>query len=51
MSEKWKLYEIKDNKLKRKNRTCARCGDGVFLAEHGNRYACGRCGYTVWKGK
>ncbi len=40
------LYEIKDGKLVRKRRTCPKCGDGVFLAEHKDRSSCGRCGYT-----
>ncbi|HEX55348.1 MAG: 30S ribosomal protein S27ae [Candidatus Altiarchaeales archaeon] len=46
MSKKWELYEIKGNKLIRKNRSCPKCGDGVFLARHGDRLSCGRCGYT-----
>jgi len=33
-------------KLERKRKTCPRCGAGVFLAEHKDRYACGKCGYT-----
>ena len=32
-----------------KNKTCPKCGPGVFLAEHGNRSACGKCGYTEFK--
>jgi len=38
-------------KLKRKRRTCPRCGAGVFLAEHEDRYSCGKCGYTEFKKK
>ncbi len=45
-SKKWQLYEIKDGKLVRKNPYCPKCGPGVFLARHGNRLSCGRCGYT-----
>ena len=26
-------------------------GDGVFMADHGDRYACGKCGYTEMKNK
>ncbi|MCZ7405861.1 MAG: 30S ribosomal protein S27ae, partial [Candidatus Methanoperedens sp.] len=26
-----------------------RCGPGVFLGEHKNRLACGKCGYTEFK--
>ncbi|NQE05843.1 30S ribosomal protein S27ae [ANME-1 cluster archaeon GoMg1] len=51
-----KFYEVVEEKgkgkakggwkLKRKRKTCPRCGAGVFLAEHKDRYACGKCGYT-----
>ncbi|MFC6730975.1 MULTISPECIES: 30S ribosomal protein S27ae [unclassified Haladaptatus] len=27
---------------------CPECGD-AFLAEHSDRFHCGRCGYTEWK--
>ncbi|TMT87676.1 30S ribosomal protein S27ae [Haloterrigena sp. H1] len=27
---------------------CPRCGD-VFLADHGDRKHCGKCGYTEWE--
>jgi len=32
-----------------KRRYCPRCGAGVVLAEHEDRAACGRCGYTEFK--
>jgi small subunit ribosomal protein S27Ae len=51
MSTKWKLYEVKGDKLVRKNKTCPKCGDGVFLANHGDRLSCGTCGYTETKKK
>ena len=38
----WKVY--KDGKAK--NRTCPKCGAGVFMAAHKDRATCGRCGYT-----
>lgn len=34
---------------KAKNKTCPKCGPGVFLAEHNNRSSCGKCGYTEFK--
>jgi small subunit ribosomal protein S27Ae len=49
MAEKWKLYETKDDKLERTHQFCPRCGEGIFMAEHKDRLACGACGYTVWK--
>ncbi|MBW3014596.1 30S ribosomal protein S27ae, partial [Candidatus Woesearchaeota archaeon] len=27
-------YEVSGDSVKRKNRTCPKCGKGVFLAEH-----------------
>jgi ribosomal protein S27AE len=34
---------------KLKNKTCPKCGAGFLMAEHGNRRACGKCGYTEFK--
>ncbi|MDH5495567.1 MAG: 30S ribosomal protein S27ae [Candidatus Bathyarchaeota archaeon] len=28
---------------------CERCGPGYFMADHGNRYTCGHCGFTRYK--
>lgn len=36
-------------KLQRKRKVCPRCGAGVFLAEHKDRYSCGKCGYTEFR--
>jgi small subunit ribosomal protein S27Ae len=43
---KSKLWEVKDGKVVRINRSCPRCGEGVYLARHYNRMSCGQCGYT-----
>jgi len=37
----WKLYDGD----KRKNKTCPKCGAGVFLAAHKDRMTCGKCHY------
>jgi len=42
-------YIIEDGKLKRRLPFCKRCGRGYFMADHGDRYACGRCGFTIFK--
>ena len=42
-------YELKEGKVARKKQACPKCGEGVFLAEHGNRFHCGKCEYTRWK--
>lgn len=44
-------YELKEGKISRKNQSCPRCGDGVFLANHADRLSCGKCGYTEYKKK
>ena len=43
---KYQLYETGGEGLKRKNKTCPRCGPGIYLAAHANRLSCGACGYT-----
>ena len=45
----WKYYKIENGKIVRLKRYCPRCGPGVFMAEHKDRWACGRCGYTIFK--
>ncbi len=49
--EKRELYTVESDKIVRKRRTCPRCGAGVYLAEHADRYSCGKCGYTEFKKK
>ncbi|MBN2015006.1 MAG: 30S ribosomal protein S27ae [Candidatus Altiarchaeota archaeon] len=51
MSKRWERYEVKDDKVVRKNRSCPKCGEGTFLADHENRLSCGKCGYTEFKKK
>jgi small subunit ribosomal protein S27Ae len=45
--------EKKEKKIKvyKKHRFCPKCGAGVWLAEHEDRYSCGKCGYTEMKKK
>jgi small subunit ribosomal protein S27Ae len=44
-------YKIEGGALQRKLKTCPRCGPGVFLAEHYDRFACGKCGYAEFRRK
>ena len=44
-------YTVTGSKIERKKRNCPKCGPGVFLAEHKDRNACGKCGYTEFKTK
>lgn len=43
------LYQVDGDSLKRLRKNCPRCGEGVFMADHGDRLACGKCGYTEFK--
>lgn len=47
-SKVWKKYKISGGKVER-SKTCPRCGDGYFLAEHKDRYYCGKCKYVEYK--
>ena len=49
MPDKKDLYTVEGDKIVRKNPFCPRCGEGVFMADHGDRFACGKCGYTEMK--
>ncbi|HJJ88500.1 MAG TPA: 30S ribosomal protein S27ae [Methanocorpusculum sp.] len=31
------------------HRHCPRCGPGIFMGEHKDRFSCGMCGYTEFK--
>ena len=44
-------YEIEEKGLVRLRPFCERCGSGYFMADHGNRYTCGHCGFTQYKRK
>jgi len=43
-------YDISSG-LKRKNKTCPKCGGAVFMAQHKNRTTCGKCNYTEFSRK
>jgi small subunit ribosomal protein S27Ae len=42
-------YKIDEKGLTRLRPFCERCGPGFFMADHGDRYACGHCGFTRYK--
>ena len=44
-------YKIEEGKLVRTHRTCPKCGTGYFLADHYDRWSCGKCGNTTFKRK
>lgn len=43
------LYKVESGKVTRLRPTCERCGPGYFMADHGDRYTCGHCGFTRYK--
>lgn len=45
----FKLYKVEQDKVVRLRPTCERCGPGYFMADHGNRYTCGHCGFSRYK--
>ncbi|MFG1519790.1 MAG: 30S ribosomal protein S27ae [Thermoplasmataceae archaeon] len=48
---KREIYKVENDKLMRQRRFCPKCGPGVFLAEHEDRFTCGKCRYTEFKKK
>ncbi|TKJ17650.1 30S ribosomal protein S27ae [Candidatus Woesearchaeota archaeon B3_Woes] len=48
-SKRYENYEVSGNSVKRKNKSCPKCGMGVFLANHKDRLYCGKCGYVEMK--
>ena len=49
-SKKWEKYKVEGNKIIR-SKTCPKCGEGVFLGEHKDRFYCGKCFYCEFKSK
>ncbi len=48
-TQKYKYYKVNGDSVERLKKVCPKCGPGIFMAEHLNRYACGKCGYTEFK--
>ncbi len=47
--KKREFFKVEGDKINRTRRHCPKCGPGVFIAEHKNRFSCGKCGYTEFK--
>jgi ubiquitin-small subunit ribosomal protein S27Ae len=45
------LYTISGDSVERKNKTCPKCGPGMFLASHNDRTVCGQCAYVEFNSK
>jgi small subunit ribosomal protein S27Ae len=48
---KREVFKVEGDKIVRQRRSCPKCGDAVFLADHKDRFSCGKCGYTEFKVK
>lgn len=42
-------YAVSGGSLSHKKKACPKCGSGTFMAEHQNRFTCGKCMYTEFK--
>jgi small subunit ribosomal protein S27Ae len=47
--QKGSLYKVDGDKLERQRKSCPKCGAGVFMAEHKDRFTCGKCGFMQKK--
>lgn len=47
--KRYELYDVSGGEIERLRSSCPRCGPGIFMADHGDRFACGKCGYTEFK--
>jgi ubiquitin-small subunit ribosomal protein S27Ae len=45
------LYNVSGDAIERKNRTCPKCGPGIFLGKHKDRLVCGKCFYVEFMSK
>ena len=48
--KKIEFFKVEGDRIDRIRKHCPKCGPAVFLAEHKNRFSCGKCGYTEFKG-
>jgi len=49
-SQKYKHFQIDGDTIKR-DRSCPRCGAGIFLMKAKDRSYCGKCHYTEFASK
>jgi ubiquitin-small subunit ribosomal protein S27Ae len=48
-SKRGSYYKVEGDKVTMSRKYCPRCGPGMVMAEHKDRTACGKCGYTEFK--
>jgi len=52
-TKRQEILKGEGEKVVKTKKTCPRCGDGVYMAEHKEkdgktRNYCGKCHYTIW---
>jgi len=47
--KKIEFFKVEGDKINRFRKHCPKCGPGIFLGEHKDRFTCGSCGYTEFK--
>ena len=50
-SVKYKKYTVESDKITKKERSCPRCGPGIFLSVGKGRAYCGKCHFTEFDKK
>jgi small subunit ribosomal protein S27Ae len=48
--KKTEFFKVEGDRITRVRKYCPKCGPAVFLADHKDRFSCGKCGYTEFKG-
>ena len=49
-SKRWEKYKLNSGKLI-KSKSCPKCGEGIFMGDHKDRFFCGKCHYAEFKTK
>ena len=49
-SKRWEKYKLNSGKLV-KSKSCPKCGEGIFMGDHKDRFFCGKCHYAEFKTK
>ena len=47
--KKIEFFKVEGDSINRFRKHCPKCGPGIFLGEHKDRFSCGNCGYTEYK--
>ena len=45
-TKKSEYFQIQGDSVNRQRKSCPKCGEGVFMAQHKNRTHCGKCGFS-----